>query len=176
MSDNPYTVELLESRFKESNSLVEHILIACDFYEYHVNLILAGEKGNQAILNDLNISPEQKFMYAMGIMRNFDEEDENGVCYFWGIVKSFYDLRKELHKLDAVALDKKVHELCNIAANSPYRDIINSFDTMKLWDRDNLAIATYVEGYTSVYLKKADPAFRYTANDFLENKNSNSNN
>ena len=176
MTSNPYTVEMLESRFKESNSLVEHVLIACDFYEYHVNIILTGEKGNQAILNDLNVTPEQKFMYVMGIMMNFDKEDEDGVCYIWGVVKSFYDLRKELHKLDTDALDKKVRKLCEPAEDSPYRDIISSYDTMTLWDRDNIGIASYVEGYTSTYLKKADSTSRFTANDILEHRNSNSNN
>ena len=176
MPSNPYTAEMLESRFKESNSLTEHVLIAIDFYEHHVNLILTGEKCDSAILSDLNMSPDQRFIYAMGIMMNFDKEDEDGVCYIWGVVKSFYDLRKELHKLDTDALDKKVRKLCEPAEDSPYRDIINSYDTMTLWDRDNIGIASYVEGYTSTYLKKADSTSRFTANDILEHRNSNSNN
>lgn len=92
-------------------------------------------------------------MYLMGLMQTFNERDENGQCYIWGVVKEFYELRSRLHRLNAAALDKEVRKLCEPAKESQYHDEIMLHDTMKLWDYHCVAIAIYVEGYTSANLK-----------------------
>jgi len=154
---NQYSLEMLQSRLDESVSLVEKVLIVCDFYENHVNLILIGENGDPAILSDYNVTPEQKLMYAMGITRVFDQEDENGACAIWGFIKNVYDLRSQLIRLNTNDLDNKIRKLiAEQAQGHPgWDEIESSNNTMRLWDRFNLGIASYVTGFTECYLKNS---------------------
>ena len=134
MTNNSYTANNLEQQLKASTSLLEHILIACDYFEYYVNLILTNAEGNPKILSQINCSPEQKLMYVMGLMRTFDEEDENGASLIWGDVKQMYDLRNRLHKLNATELGKEVRKLFKPDKESPdYKEII-SMSTLELLD------------------------------------------
>jgi hypothetical protein len=134
MTNNPYTANELEKQLKASTSLVEHILIACDYFEYYVNLILTRAEGNPKILSQINCSPEQKLMYVMGIMRTFDEEDENAVSLIWGDIKQMYDLRNRLHRLNAAELDKEIRKLFKPAKDAPNYEEIISMPTLELLD------------------------------------------
>lgn len=147
MANNPYTANELDQQLKVSISLVEHILIACDFFEYYVNLILTKTEGNPKILSQINCSPEQKLMYVMGILRAFDEEDKNAVSLIWGDIKQMYDLRSRLHRFNAAELDKEVRKLFKPAKDSPNYEEIISMPTLELLDFHCDGMVYWLEDY-----------------------------
>jgi len=119
MTLNPYTVELLESRFKESDSLVEHILIACDFIEFQVNRMLSHSGIDMKIVKELNFTPEQRFSFALASSFALGVQEPEAKCpedfyYFWGRLNEAYNLRRVMRNLTPAQLDERVKRLYHV--------------------------------------------------------------
>jgi len=119
MTENPYTVELLKSRLNESESLVEHILIASDFIEFQVNRMLNHSDIDMKIVKELNFTPEQRFSYALASTFALGVQEPEGKCpedfyYFWGRLNEVYNLRRVMRNLTPAQLDERVKRLYHV--------------------------------------------------------------
>ena len=113
---NPYSVEMLEKRLTESDSLAEHIMIACDLIEHQVNRMLAVTL-NMKIVKELNFSPEQRFSYALAsslVLGTPDYKHPADFYYYWGRLNEVYNLRRMLPILTPVELEERVKRLYHV--------------------------------------------------------------
>lgn len=118
--DDPYSTFSLEQRFKETGSLVEHIMIMADFLEFQVNRIIdAGENDSvfPGMVRKANFTPEQRFGYAMGrtsIFLSLDGEWGESIEYFIGRINEIYALRRQLPTLSQADLEARVKRLYHV--------------------------------------------------------------
>ncbi len=118
--DNPYGVFALEQRFKETGSLIEHLLIMADFLEYQVNQIICAEFPDNRLLGiaqKANFSPEQRLSFAVGCVStvlSLDDLDGDAVVYFLGRVNEIYTLRRMLPTLGQADIEARVKRLYHV--------------------------------------------------------------
>lgn len=163
--NNPYPVQRLENRLKHSFSLVDHILITCDFFETHLNIILVQEGEDLDQMRRLKYTPSQMIVQWM---RKMLLDDAGGVIadLFSG-VKSVFDLREELPRLDPAALEKRAREVCAPRKDSEYYDEIMSYSTLKLWYACVGTLGVGVDGFASVYYDDSADVSPSTGDDIV---------
>lgn len=174
MTKNPYTVEMLESRLKESDSLAEHILLACDFIESQVNRILSNSVLDMEIVKELNFSSEQRFSYALAssfVLGTPGEKFPVDFYYFWGRLNEVYNLRRVMRNLTPEQLDERVKRLYHVGKfdknKETWQAIItlinainedaNDYDVepIDLWDPFAMTLCEYLFCYVDSYVVQA---------------------
>lgn len=118
--DNPYSIFALEQRFRETGSLIEHVLIMADFLEYQVNRIITSEEPNDGfagMVRKANFTSDQRLGYAIGCastILSMEGEDGDSLAYFIGRINEIYSLRRLLPTLSEPELEARVKRLYHV--------------------------------------------------------------
>ena len=195
---NPYSVEMLEKRLTESDSLAEHIMIACDLIECQVSRMINAALGKENV-KELNFSPEQRFSYALAASSALGMPGYNcsaSTYYFWGRLNEVYNLRRMLPILTPVELDERVKRLYHVGKFDKYEKnwqaiiaVINfikdskdeyEVEAVDLWDPFVMVLYAYLlnfaDGFVSHvtgYDGPTDVPVKMTAEDFNIDEHSN---
>jgi hypothetical protein len=167
---NQYSLELLEKRLNESDSLVEHVLIACDLIEFQVNRML-NVTLNMKIVKELNFSSEQRFSYALAssfALGTPDKKYPEDLYYFWGRLNEVYNLRRMMRNLTPAELEERVKRLYHVGKFDKNEKnwqaiitLINSInesagdyavEAVDLWDPFVLTLYSYLLSFVDSYL------------------------
>ncbi|MFA7160251.1 MAG: hypothetical protein WC299_13205 [Kiritimatiellia bacterium] len=171
MPSNSCTVEILESKLEESDSLVEHILITCDFIEFQINRMLSHSVLDMEIVRELNFSPEQRFSYALAsgfVLGIPGEKYPADFYYFWGRLNEVYNLRRVMRNLTPEQLDERVKRLYHAGKfeenKKSWQGIITLIKTINdsaddygvkpfdFWDPFAMALCQYLVCYVDGYV------------------------
>ena len=195
---SPYTVELLEKRLNESDSLTEHIMVACDLIEYQVSRMINAALGKENV-KELNFSPEQRFSYALAASSALGMPGYNcsaSTYYYWGRLNEVYNLRRMLPNLTPVELEERVKRLYHVGKFDKREKtwqaiitLINAVNDSKddyeveavdLWDPFVMVLYGYLLNFADGFVahvtgydQPTDVPVKMTAEDFDINPNSN---
>jgi len=198
MIKNQYTLELLEKRLNESDSLVEHIMIACDLIEYQVSRMINAALGKENV-KELNFSPEQRFSYALAASSALGMPGFNcsaSTYYFWGRLNEVYNLHRMLPNLTPVELEERVKRLYHVGKfdknNKNWQGIITlinaindskddyEVEAVDLWDPFVMTLYSYLLNFADGFVahvtghdEPTDVPVKVSSDDFDINPNSN---